>query len=100
MANLHLVQPLVISFLVYSGKDGVTRVKSRPAVPLTQDKADALQKLLKGSQVSIGHPIVAGTTTLEEVQQLLTQRGLEDMATNLRTRLRQSKHPFISMPPV
>ncbi|XP_064389434.1 uncharacterized protein LOC135337431 isoform X3 [Halichondria panicea] len=73
-----------------SGKDGVG---SQTAVPLTQDEADALQKLLEGAQVTIGHPIVAGTTTLEEVQQLLTQRGLEDMATNLRTRLRQ-RSPF------
>ena len=70
---------LIISFL-------------RPAVPLTQDEADALQKLLEGAQVNIGHPIVANTTTLEEIQQLLTQRGLEDMADNLRTELRQSKH--------
>ncbi len=71
---------LIISFL-------------RPAVPLTQDEADALQKLLEGAQVTIGHPIVAGTTTLEEVQQLLTQRGLYGMAGNLRTELSQSKHP-------
>ncbi|XP_064389438.1 uncharacterized protein LOC135337431 isoform X7 [Halichondria panicea] len=68
------------------GKDGVG---SQTAVPLTQDEADALQKLLEGAQVTIGHPIVAGTTTLEDVQQLLTQRGLEIMAGNLRTRLRQ-----------
>ncbi len=66
----------------------------RPAVPLTQDKADALQKLLEGAQVNIGHPIVAGITTLEEVQQLLTQRGLDYMAGNLRTELSQSKHPI------
>ncbi len=74
----------------YSGQDGVG---SRPAVPLTQDEAGALQKLLEGAQVTIGHPIVAGTTTLEEVQQLLTQKGLEDLASNLRTRLRHSKRP-------
>ncbi|XP_064389446.1 uncharacterized protein LOC135337438 [Halichondria panicea] len=68
-----------------SGKDGVG---SQTAVPLTQDEADALQKLLEGAQVTIGHPIVAGTTTLEDVQQLLTQRGLEIMADDLRTKLR------------
>ncbi len=76
---------------IHAGKDGVG---SQTAVPLTQDEADALQKLLEGAQVNIGHPIVAGTTTLEEVQQLLTQRGLEIMADNLRTRLRHSKHPI------
>ncbi len=76
---------------IHAGKDGVG---SQTAVPLTQDEADALQKLLEGAQVNIGHPIVAGTTTLEEVQQLLTQRGLEIMAGNLRTRLRHSKHPI------
>ncbi|XP_064389126.1 uncharacterized protein LOC135337154 [Halichondria panicea] len=67
------------------GKDGVG---SQTAVPLTQDEADALQKLFEGAQVTIGHPIVAGTTTLEDVQQLLTQRGLEIMADDLRTKLR------------
>ena len=71
----------------------MTSVGSQPAVPLTQDETDTLQNLLKKAWVNIGHPIVAGTTTLEEVQQLLTQRGLEDMATNLRTKISQSKHP-------
>ncbi|XP_064389177.1 uncharacterized protein LOC135337211 [Halichondria panicea] len=73
------------SLYIHAGKDGVG---SQTAVPLTQDEADALQKLLEGAQVTIGHPIVAGTTTLEDVQQLLTQRGLEIMANDLRTRLR------------
>ncbi len=71
----------------------MTGVVSLPAVPLAQDEADALQRLLEGAQVNIDHPIVAGTTTLEDVQQLLNQRGLEDMASNLRTKLNQSKHP-------
>ncbi|XP_064389445.1 uncharacterized protein LOC135337437 [Halichondria panicea] len=71
-----------------SRQPGIDGVGSQIAVPLTQDEADALQKLLEGAQVNIGHPIVAGTTTLEEVQQLLTQRGLEIMADDLRTRLR------------
>ena len=80
----------VIRTILCTGKYGVL---SEPVVPLTQDEADALQKLLEGAQVTIGHPIVAGTTTLKEVQQLLTQRGLVDMAANLRTELYQSKHP-------
>ena len=67
----------------------MTGVVSRPAVPLTQNEADILQKLLEGAQVNIGHPIVAGTTTLEEVQQLLTQRWLED--SNVMKRLSQCK---------
>ncbi len=74
----------------------MTGVGSRPAVPLTEDEAVALQKLLERAQVTIGHPILAGTTTLEEVQQLLTQRGLEDMAGNLKTELRQSKYLYIN----
>ncbi|XP_064392626.1 uncharacterized protein LOC135340238 isoform X2 [Halichondria panicea] len=58
--------------------------------PLTQDEIDALQKLIEGTEVNIDDIIATGQgITLEEAQQLFSQKGYIEDARNLRTKLKE-----------
>ena len=60
--------------------------------PLTQDEIDALQKLIEGTEVNIDTFIATGQgITLEEAQQLFSQKGYIEDARNLRTKLKESE---------
>ena len=51
--------------------------------PLSEEDVDALQRLVQKNKVKLP----SGLLTFEKVQQLLLERGLEDLATNLRAEL-------------
>ena len=51
--------------------------------PLTEEDSDALHKLLQNTSVKL----TASQQTIEEVQQLLCEKGLKEFATNLRAKL-------------
>ena len=66
--------------------------KSSERTPLTQDEIDALQKLIEGTEVNIDDIIATGQgITLEEAQQLFSQKGYIEDARNLRTKLKESE---------
>ena len=50
---------------------------------LSEDEMDALQKVLQNAKVKLA----AAKITLEKAQQLLIEKGLEEIAANLRAKL-------------
>ena len=50
---------------------------------LSEDDMDALQKVLQNAKVKLA----SAKLTLEKAQQLLIEKGLEELATNLRAKL-------------
>ena len=51
--------------------------------PLSEEDSDALQRLVQKTKVKLP----SSQLTFEKVQQLLLERGQEDLAINLRTEL-------------
>ena len=51
--------------------------------PLTEEESDALHKLLQNTSVRL----TASQQTIEDVQQLLREKGLKELASNLRAKL-------------
>ena len=51
--------------------------------PLTEEGFDALHKLLQNTSVRL----TASQRTIDEVQQLLCEKGLKELASNLRAKL-------------
>ena len=51
--------------------------------PLSEEEVDALQRLVQKTKMKLP----SSQLTFEKVQQLLRERGLEDLATNLRAEL-------------
>ena len=51
--------------------------------PLTEEESDALHKVLQNTSVRL----TASQQTIEEVQQFLREKGLKEVATNLRAKL-------------
>ncbi|XP_064392422.1 uncharacterized protein LOC135340061 isoform X3 [Halichondria panicea] len=82
---------------VYQQPPGLLKKLQTPTIiqlpertPLTQDEIDALQKLIEGTEVNIDTFIATGQgITLEEAQQLFSQKGYIEDARNLRTKLKE-----------
>ena len=51
--------------------------------PLSEEDSDALQRLVQKTKIELP----SSQLTFEKLQQLLLERGLEDLATNLRAEL-------------
>ena len=67
--------------------------KSTPGTPISEEDSDALHTLLKNTTVNI--PVTSSQLTLEEVQQLLHEKGLDELATNLRVKLDKGLLQFV-----